>query len=51
MAMATDTDCTLLSDYLGAYGGARIKEAGLLDWTKPNSDAKNDAKYCTTRRN
>jgi uncharacterized protein (TIGR02145 family) len=41
----TDAEWTILSDYLGDFGGMRMKETGTTHWLAPNADATNDSKF------
>ena len=41
----TDTEWTVLTDYLGGLAGGRLKETGTAHWNDPNTDAINDSKF------
>lgn len=43
--VASDDEWNTLTTYLGAMAGGRLKEAGIIHWNSPNTDALNDSKF------
>jgi uncharacterized protein (TIGR02145 family) len=41
----TIDEWAILSDYLGYYSGAKLKEAGILHWASPNLNATNESGF------